>query len=210
MDAVFQDFRQAIRANDGYALADILTPIAHPNDPLRLNSFFHASNSSNIQTDARYALVYNSDVKLAKAEANAWIEIFVSYWRAIGELLNAEDGENQGREHESSWSRVYEAWKEVVNALIRGYQANVFEAWTIPCLYIGGNYLRKFAIKADEQAEMQKGSVTFNAGFQDDVVGALEKHEKLEDAGRQINRVFALCISDRWELPRPKPFCQQY
>ena len=69
--------------------------------------------------------------------------------------------------------------------------------------------MRKFAIKADEQAELQKGSVTFNAGFQDDVVGALEKHEKLEDAGRQINRMFALCHSDRYVPCELRPGCHQ-
>lgn len=197
MDALFHEFREAIHTDNGYALATALTPVSPLNDPDRLNSFYRASNSSSIQTDVRYAIIYNSDVKLSKAEGNAWLEVFVSYWKAIGELLNAEDGARSGKERESSWTRVFEAWKEVVNALIRGYQANTFEAWTIPCLYIAGNYLRKFAIKADEQAETQKGSVTFNAGFQDDVVGALGKHEKLEDAGRQINRIFSLCISDR-------------
>jgi COP9 signalosome complex subunit 12 len=196
MDPVFHDFREALRANDGYALAATLTPIPPSSDPMRLSSFYFASNASSIQRDLRDAIIYNQGVKLSKAEGNAWLEIFASYWNAIGELLNAEDGAKSGKERESSWTRVYEAWKEVVNLLIRGHQ-NLLEAWTLPCLYVGGNYLRKFAIKADEQAERQKGSVTFNAGFQDDIVGAFGKHEKLEDAGRQINKIFSLCIGDR-------------
>ena len=132
MDELFRNFRQAIQSSDGYALAATVTPKNPPNDPGRLNSFYRASNSSDIQTDVRYATIYNSDVKLSKAEGNAWLEVFVGYWKAIGELLNAEDGAKQGRERESSWTRVYEAWREVVNQLIRGYSANLFEAWTRP------------------------------------------------------------------------------
>jgi hypothetical protein len=57
--------------------------------------------------------------------------------------------------------------------------------------------LRIFAIKADDQAR-SGGAVTFHAGFQDDVVGDFGKNEKLEDAARVINRIFTLCISDRY------------
>lgn len=197
MDDIFETFRQGVREEKGYLLASSLTPEVSIGNPHRLHAFFSASNSSKIETDIRYAIIYNNDVRLTKAEGKAWLEVFVCYWKAIGELLAAEELSQQGRDNNSGWAKVYEAWREVVNTLIRGYQAGTFEAWTIPCLYTAGKYLRLFAIKADEQAERQKGSVTFNAGFQDDVVGSLGKHEKLEDAARQINRMFSLCISDR-------------
>lgn len=197
MEETFETFRGAVRVEDGYALASTIRPVAPPDNPELLRSFFHGSTSSKIQTDVRYAIIYKNDVQLSKAEGNAWLEVFVCYWKAIGELLAAEEPPSQGRGSSASWGKAYEAWREVVNSLIRGYQSGNLGAWTIPCLYTAGKYLRLFAINADEQAEKQKGTVTFNAGFQDDVVGSVGKHEKLEDAARQINRMFSLCISDR-------------
>ena len=87
-----------------------------------------------------------------------------------------------------------------MNAVVRGFQTSAFPVWTLPLLYVSGRCLRNFAIKADVAAGKTKGSVAFNAGFQDDVVGSVEQNGKLEDAARQINRIFALCISDRWVI----------
>jgi len=199
MEAVFNDFKQALDAQNGYALASTISPIAPAHDAGRLYSFYRSSNAFSIQTDVRYAIIYNNDVHLTKAEGTAWLEVFVAYWKAIGEILAAEEVTNQGKNAETNWSKVYEAWKDMVNALIKGYQsAASFPAWTVPCLYTAGKYLRHFAIKADESAAKAEGNVTFNAGFQDDVVSAIGKHEKLEDAARQLQRIFSLCISDRY------------
>jgi len=55
--------------------------------------------------------------------------------------------------------------------------------------------LRIFAIKADEGAANGSGNVT---NFQDDLNPEAEKNEKLEDAARQLNRIFQLCLSDRY------------
>ncbi len=88
---------------------------------------------------------------------------------------------------------MYEAWKEMTNVLIRGYTNCGFEAWTVPCLYVAGKYMRIFAIKADEGAATTSGSVT---NF-DDFNPEAEKNEKLEDAARQLNRIFTICLSDR-------------
>ena len=93
---------------------------------------------------------------------------------------------------------MYEAWKEVANALIRGYTNCGFEAWSVPCLYVAGKYLRIFAIKADEGAATSTGLVT---SFQDDFNHEAEKNEKLEDAARQLNRIFQICLSDRFGSP---------
>jgi hypothetical protein len=95
---------------------------------------------------------------------------------------------------QASWTKVYEAWKELTNALLRGYTNCGFEAWTVPCLYVAGKYIRIFAIKADEATGASTGSVN---NFQDDFNPEAEKNEKLEDAARQLNRVFQLCLSDR-------------
>lgn len=89
---------------------------------------------------------------------------------------------------------MYDSWKEMTNALIRGYTNCGFEAWTVPCLYVAGKYLRIFAIKADEATGASIGSVNT---FQDDFNPEAEKNEKLEDAARQLNRIFQICLADR-------------
>jgi hypothetical protein len=57
-----------------------------------------------------------------------------------------------------------------------------------------GKYLRIFAIKADEGTVNGTGAIS---NFQDDLNPEAEKNEKLEDAARQLNRIFQLCLSDR-------------
>lgn len=90
---------------------------------------------------------------------------------------------------------MYEAWKEMALALVRGYNNAEFEAWTVPCLYVTGKYLRIFAIKADSETE-SNGAV--GADFQDDFDPESGKNDKLEDAARLLNKMFQLCLSDRY------------
>lgn len=89
-----------------------------------------------------------------------------------------------------------------MNLVIRGYGSSGFQSWTLPVLYNAGKYLRIFAIKADDEqaAKVGNGAVKIeNDGIGDDVTsGGFEKNERLEDAARVINRVFTLCISDRY------------
>lgn len=86
----------------------------------------------------------------------------------------------------------------MTNALIRGYTNCGFEAWTVPCLYVAGKYMRIFAIKADEATGASTGAVS---NFGDDFNPDAEKNEKLEDCARQLNRIFQLCLSDRSVIP---------
>jgi len=198
MEEIFTAFEQAHQAGDGYRLASCITPAPTSSNPGRLYDIVRSSTPQRIQADVRYATVYNSQAGFTKAEAQAWQDVLVTFWKTVVELLLAEELTNQGRLNEAQWSRVYDIWKELINALIRGYTSGVFAAWTVPCLYVAGKYLRTFAIKADEQASIIQGDVSFNDGLQDDVFDALGKNERLEDAARQINRIFSLCISDRY------------
>jgi hypothetical protein len=95
---------------------------------------------------------------------------------------------------QESWVKVYEAWKEVTNALLRGYSNFGFEAWTVPCLYVAGKYMRIFAIKADEGAA---SNIISANNFQDDFNPEAGKNENLEDCARVLNRIFNTCLSDR-------------
>ncbi|KAL8806135.1 MAG: hypothetical protein Q9182_001536 [Xanthomendoza sp. 2 TL-2023] len=198
MDAIFNVFHHAQYSHDGPVLGALLSPIPPIQDPTLLHRFHKDSNVFSIQFDiTNYLKIPHSSVP--KGEANAWIDIYVAYWKAIGEILRAETGH-----HRHDWAiKVYEAWKEVMNLVIRGYSGSAgFAAWTLPVLYTAGKYLRVFAIKADEEqaAKVGNGAIHMEAdGIGDDVTsGAFEKNERLEDAARVINRVFTLCISDRY------------
>lgn len=196
MDTVFQIFHQAQSQYAGPLLATTLSPIPPPHDPTLLRRFHKGSNVFSIQGDIQKYIKARPSY-LPNPEANAWIDIYVAYWKALGEILRAETGH-----HRDDWAiKVYEAWKEILTLLIRGYSpASGFGAWTMPCLYTVGKYLRVFAIKADEeQSKMfgQEGGPE-DDGLGDDVMGSVEKNKWLEDAARVINEVFRLCISDRY------------
>lgn len=195
MDIFFRDFQSAHLSRRGPLLATTLKPIAPAEDLTRLRRFFNSPTSFTIQGDLRSGLLAhsNTEVRFSKAEGNGWVDIYVAYWKAVGEILAIEDG------IKSDWTVVYEVWREVTNALIKGYTSANFESWTIPCLYVVGKYLRVFAIKADQQAKRRQ-AIMFNGGMQEDVTGDSGKDEKLEDAARVINRIFTLCISDRYVI----------
>jgi hypothetical protein len=207
MDQILQDFTAAHAKEDGRLLASTIDPAGHA---YLVYDFARSSSSSKIEADIRYVTVYNNALSLSKTDARAWQDVYVAYWKFAQEYISTETTATKSRANgsrgktpagtEPQWARIYDVWKDVVNTIIRGYSSSAFGAWTLPCLYVAGKYLRTFAIKADEQAARTKGSVTFNAGFQDDVVGALGKNDKLEDAARQINRIFSLCISDRFAM----------
>lgn len=195
MDALFDDFKHAHSQESGPLLATTITPIAPPEDPNRLRKFYRESDDYSIAADVRYQIThYDRSVQIKKQEANAWIEVYIAFWKALSPILDAGEGASR-----ADWSRVYESWKEVTNTLIKGYNAGHFEAWTVPCLYIVGRYLRMFAIRADANAKAANGGMQMTTGgFQDDIASDVGKNEKLEDAARVINRIFTLCISDRY------------
>lgn len=193
MGSIAQAFKSAYINGSGSGLAAVFTPIAPSEDPDRLRSFYQFSNAASVSLDLPYALFHGRGSILPKSEQADWVNIFLSYWEAIGELLKCED-RNPG----ASVVAVFNAWKKVANAFIRAYSGSSdFPAWTLPCLYTVGKYLRIFAINADLEAASQ-GSAGF--GFQDDIPPDVEKNSNLEEAARNINRMFTLCLSDRAAL----------
>jgi len=193
MASIFADFHEAQRVGSGHLLASCLAPVETAQNPRRLQSFAQLSNHQTISADVRYHLLQDrSAVKLPKAEGNAWVEIFAALWSTVKELLAAE----HSLPH-ASWSKTFDAYREVCNLVIRGYSNHGFQAWTVPCLYVTGKYLRLFAVKADAEAKT-KETIKFGNGFSDDVVGSSEKNEKLEQAAWVINRMFTICLSDRY------------
>jgi COP9 signalosome complex subunit 12 len=192
MALLFADFHEAQRIGSGHLLASCLLPENTTQDPNRLRSFVQLSNYATISADIRYHLFQSSaaSYRPPKNEANAWVEIFVALWNTVKELLAIEDSL-----HQAGWARVFDAYKELTNQFIRGYSSG-FQAWTVPCLYATGKYLRSFAIRADAEAK-GKDDNSFGNGFSDDIMGNSGKNEKLEQAAWVINRMFTTCLSDR-------------
>ncbi|KAJ8607449.1 hypothetical protein MRB53_040299 [Persea americana] len=197
-DALFADFAAAYATRDGHRLASTICPEPPAYDPARLYNFRNGINQYSVKTDLQYKLQYNPAIRLDKREAAAWLEIFVAFHKFVGSLLHAEEQQNVNRSMDADWARVYEEWKEVVHLISRGYSNGPFAAWTIPCLYVSGKYLRVFAIKADEALASQRDhGLGFGDLQEEDALDPSSQNEKLEDAARQINRIFGLCSGDR-------------
>lgn len=95
------------------------------------------------------------------------------------------------------WTKVYEAWTELLNVVLRGYQSWNFEAWTIPCMYVVCKHLRIFAMQADEERNNNSSFDDAAGILQDDFDPETNKRQKLEDCARVLSRVFMVCQTDR-------------
>lgn len=196
MEVLCREFWHANQEGSGPLLAATISPIAPPSYLNRLDAIYSDTNAASISRDISYSLTKtaNAAIQYPNPEINTWTEIYSAYWYAIGAVLAAEHATSR-----ADWTKVYDAWKDVANTVIKGYSSSVLEAWTLPVLYTAGKHLRSFAIKADENAKASGGDASFNAGgLQEDIADDFGKNEKLEDAARVINRMFTLCISDRY------------
>ena len=195
MEVLFDDFWSACNNGSGPELAATIAPIAPPSYLNRLEAIHRDTNASAVSKDVAYGLTKSAKASLQfpNPEIDTWTEIYSAYWYACGEILAAERAASR-----PDWGSVYQAWKDLANTVIKRYSNGVLEAWTLPVLYTTGKHLRVFAIKADESAQATGQDRTFNTGvLQEDIAGG-SKNEKLEDAARVINRMFTLCISDRY------------
>ena len=201
MDHLTRDCHQALQAYNGHQLAATISPVAPRRFLNRLESIYHSSNSASIQRDVSHALATNARRGLSQEDRqilDTWSEIYVAYWHAVAALVAQEEQQYE------DWGKVYDTWKDVVNAVIRGYSTGTLENWTLPVLYLAGKHLRIFAIKADESKKGAEGSTAIDmGGIQDDIAGDFGKNIKLEDAARVLNRMFTLCISDRYVACNP-------
>ena len=195
MASIFANFHEAQRIGSGHLLASCLAPANTSDFPRRLQSLAQLSNSQTVAADVRYHLLLDRTIaiKLPKIEGNAWVEIFVALWTSVKEVVALDNDVPH-----ASWSKVFDLYKEVCTLLIRGYSNHGFQAWTVPCLYTTGKYLRLYAIKADEEGKGRDSGVAFGDGFSDDVMGNSGKHERLEQAAWTINRMFTICLTDRY------------
>ena len=194
MSSIFSDFQEAQKIGNGVLLASCLAPVNTARDPRRLDALSQLSNWQTAPADIRHHLFQRpGSVKLPKAEANCWVDIFVSLWKCVRDLADISAGIG------GDWNRAFEAYKELCNHLIRGYTNFGFHAWTVPCFHSTGKYLRMIAMKADRESKPATNGGTFSADLADDIVNT-NQHKRLEEAAWLINRMFTVCLSDRSEL----------
>lgn len=208
MEVLFRDFQTACHEGSGPLLAATISPIAPPNYLNRLDAIYKDSNVASISRDVAFGLTKSAHaaIQYPNPQIDTWTEIYSAYWYAIGGIIAAAQSTSK-----PDWLRVYMAWKDLANTIIKHYSSGVLEAWTLPVLYMAGKHLRIFAIKADEAAAANGGDDTFNTGdIREDIAGDFDKNQKLEDAARVINRMFTLCISDRYVAVESKPLHQTH
>ena len=205
MEVLFRDFQNANELGSGALLAATISPVPPPTYLNRLETIWNSTNHASAERDIGYGLTKSAPgpIKYPSQEITVWTDIYVSYWKSVGEILAIQE-QNSDR---ADWGKCYEAWKDLANAVIRGYSSGVLEAWTLPVLYMTGKHLRSFAIKADDIGKKGENGVDIDmGGMGDDIAGNYGRNVKLEDAARVINRMFTLCISDRYvgfKLTRP-------
>lgn len=194
MNELFTSFAAAYASSDGYALAQTFTPIPPPHNPRYLWQIRQSTNAHSAKADIKRSL--NASVKglLSNDEIKGWVEVYEAYWKALCEITSGESGK-------SSWTKVYEAWKDLTSNLIRGYNHFNFPAWTVPSLYVVGKYLRLFAIRSDTERTRAASFPTTGASLmQDDFDPETEKQAQLRDCEQHLKRIFTLCLNDRAEL----------
>ncbi|KAL5119711.1 COP9 signalosome (CSN) subunit [Pleosporales sp. CAS-2024a] len=196
MQAALALFEEAYATGLAQPVADFLSPVPPPHDPGRLYDFFRASNDDKIVGDVRFALKYNRKTRMGQKEADAWVDIIASYWRAVKHIILADEAANQGKLADHQFLAVYDKWKDLTSSFIKHISNGALPAWAIFTLYFTANHLRNIATRADEHLAKAKPASSL-ASFSDDVVPQPARSEKLEEAARVFNRVFALCLGDR-------------
>ncbi|KAI1375321.1 PCI domain-containing protein [Hypoxylon crocopeplum] len=200
MDSLIREFRTAYTGMKGDRLAETL----RPDTQIYLDGLLALWGRGNIRdatSDINF-LFYTepSRLRLSQEETAGWVEIYLAYWKAVGEILAVEGHlPSDSKPSKSSWTKVYEAWKGLTLQVIRGYTHYEFENWTIPCLYVAGKYLRIFAIRADAERKSNNEDITATV-MQDDFDPESEENKLLEDCTRHLNRIFQTCLNDRAPL----------
>ena len=93
MEAFFRSFNEATSSQSGYQLANTLLPTSQD----QLRSFYRSTNAANVKKDIQYGLLYDksSPFRLSKEKGNAWVDVYVAYWTAAGEIIRAEEAQKQ-------------------------------------------------------------------------------------------------------------------
>lgn len=93
MDQLIDELRNGYVNENGYDLANTLSPVAPASDPNRLYNIHRSTNFSQGLVQIRNKILYDNVLsqKLSNEEAYGWAEVYFAYWKAIGEILKAEE-----------------------------------------------------------------------------------------------------------------------
>lgn len=94
MNEMFEDFAKAHALHDGYLLAQTLSPVAPPNKSYRLQRIWLSTSSHNAKADIKQ-LIKSQKSQLRSVdheELSAWVEVYLAYWNAVGEILAEQSG----------------------------------------------------------------------------------------------------------------------
>lgn len=203
MQVALEPFKEAYATGLAQPVAEFLSPIPPAHDPGRLYDFYRASNDDKIEGDVRYALKYNKKTRMSNKETEAWIDLIAGYWRAVKQIILADEAANQGKLGDRQYLAVYDTWKDLTSSFIKHISGGSLPPWAIFTLYFTANHFRRIAIKSDELLARAKPATSVNSFSDDIVVPQAARSEKLEEAARVFNRVFALCLGDRCAITHP-------
>lgn len=87
-----EQFRKAHASRRGYDLAKTLSPDTSPDHVSSLLAFYTPSDRKNNQNDLKYEILYSKETptNLSTEEGTGWVEVYHSYWKAVGEILSIE------------------------------------------------------------------------------------------------------------------------
>ncbi|KAF8417223.1 hypothetical protein EV426DRAFT_382362 [Tirmania nivea] len=182
---VYDTFAQAYQTQNG-----ILAGKAFALGTSNNREFAYSTNNQAVARDVRNELLDREvfDGFTSTAEVNSWVEVFVCFWKVTCAL---ERGDRPDA------VKAWEAQKELVLAVIRGFQNAGWSNMFLPVLYMTSNNLRLLAVRADYYVNLYK-------------TPAEQNQEKLEDAARVINRGFTICIADRAPIEESRKWGTYY
>jgi hypothetical protein len=91
MDTIFPEFGDAFSRRNGYQLSQTLSPEL-PNDMLQ--AIWRSTTSQDVRSMLKRGIqssAVSPAYRLSKNETEGWVEVYYLYWKAVGELLAAQE-----------------------------------------------------------------------------------------------------------------------
>ena len=94
MNELFEDFAKAYAQQNGYLLAQTLSPIPPPDGPHKLRSIWQSTNPHSVKGDVKHFIKTSLSHRqsMDHKELNGWVEVYTAYWAAVSEICSGEDG----------------------------------------------------------------------------------------------------------------------
>jgi hypothetical protein len=94
MNVLFEEFAKAHAMQNGYEIAQTLSPVPPPNQPHKLKGVWQSTNAHSAKGDIKHFIKSSTSNRrnIDSDELNGWVEVYVAYWKALGEILAGESG----------------------------------------------------------------------------------------------------------------------